>query len=92
MRFSLVRLFADDTALYLTSESEDDGSTLQKDIDTLSVLETRWGTEFNPSKRNVVHSTGFKRPVRRDQILHDQVLESVTFAKYLEVDISSSLS
>ena len=32
---SHVRLFADDTALYLTMESEDDGSTLQSDLDKL---------------------------------------------------------
>ena len=42
------RLFADDTALYLTMESEDDGSALQNDLDILSVWETRWDMEFNP--------------------------------------------
>ena len=35
---------------------------------------------------------GFKRPVKRYYILHGQVLESVTCAKYLGVDISGSLS
>ena len=34
---SQVRRFADDTALYLTMESEDDGSTLQNDLDILSM-------------------------------------------------------
>ena len=34
---SQVRLFADDTALYLTMESEDSGSTLQSDLDILSM-------------------------------------------------------
>ena len=38
---SQVRLFADDTALYLTMEREDDGSALQNDLDILSVWETR---------------------------------------------------
>ena len=37
---SQVRLFADDTAMYLTIESEDHGSTLQNKLDLLS----RWGT------------------------------------------------
>ena len=36
--------------------------------------------------------TGSKKPVKRDYILHGQVLESVTSARYLGVDISSSLS
>ena len=34
---SQVRLFADDTALYLTMKNEDDGSTLQNDLDILSM-------------------------------------------------------
>ena len=33
-----------------------------------------------------------KRPVKKDYILHGQVLESVTCAKYLGVDISGSLT
>ena len=89
---SQVRLFADDTALYLTMESEDSGSTLQSDLDILSMWETRWDMEFNPSKCQVVHVAGSKRPVKRDYILHGQVLESVTCAKYLGVDISGSLT
>ena len=48
--------------------------------------------EFNPSKCQVVRLTGSKRPVKTDYILHGQVLESVTCAKYLGVDISSSLA
>ena len=90
--YSQVRLFADDTALYLTMESEDSSSTLQSDLDILSMWETRWDMEFNPSKCQVVHVAGSKRPVKRDYILHGQVLESVTCAKYLGVDISGSLT
>ena len=51
---SQVRIFADDTALYLTMESEDNGSALQSDLDILSMWETRWDMEFNPLK--VVYS------------------------------------
>ena len=47
---------------------------------------------FNPSKCQVVHVTGSKKPVKRDYTLHGQVLESVTSARYLGVDISGSLS
>ena len=57
---SQVRLFADDTALYLTMESEDSGPTLQSDLDILSMWETRWDMEFNPSKCQVVHVAGSK--------------------------------
>ena len=47
---SQVRLFADDTALYLTLEGADDGSILQRDLDKLSVWETDWDMEFYPMK------------------------------------------
>ena len=38
--FSQVRLFADDTALYLTIEGKDNGAALQQDLDRLSVWES----------------------------------------------------
>ena len=44
-----VRLFADDTALYLTLEGANDSSVLQQDLDKLSVWESDWDIEFNPS-------------------------------------------
>ena len=76
---SQVRLFADDTALYLTMESEDDSSALQTDLDILSTWESRWDMEFNPSKCQVVHVTGTKGPVKKtNYVLHEQILESVS--------------
>ena len=60
---SRVRLIADDTALYLTMESEDDSSALQTDLDILSAWETRWDMELNPSKCQVVHVTGSRKMV-----------------------------
>ena len=92
---SQVRLFADDTALYLiiTMESEDNSSALQNAIDILSTWESRWDMEFNPSKCQVVHATGSKGTVKKTiHVLHGQVLESVTSARYLGVDVSSNLS
>lgn len=91
---SQVRLFADDTALYLTLESKADSSTLQNDLDILSTWETRWDMEFNPGKCQVVQVTGSKskKPINTSYTLHGQVLETVTCAKYLGVDISSNLS
>ena len=90
---SQVRLFADDTALYLTMESEDDSSALQNDLDILSAWESRWDMEFNSFKCQVVHVTGSKGQVNMtNYVLHGQVLESVTSARYLGVDISSNLS
>ena len=51
---SQIRLFADDTAVYLTVGGSDDGKILQTDLDRLSVWQNRWDMEFNPSKSQVV--------------------------------------
>ena len=67
-------LFADDKALYITIEIK---NALQNDLDILSKWETRWDMEFNPSKCQVVHVTGSKIPIKKDYVLHGQVLESV---------------
>ena len=63
---SKVRLFAEDTAVYLTIGGEDDSNMLQQDLDRLSVLESRWDMEFNPSKCQVVQVT----TSRKLQIFH----------------------
>ena len=89
---SWVRLYADDTALYFTMESEDDSSALQTDLDILSAWETRWDMEFNSSKCQVVHVTDSRQTVKTDYVLHGQVLESVPYARFLGVDISSGLT
>ena len=86
-----MRLFADDTALYLTMESVDDSSALQTDLEILSAWETRWDMEFNPSKCQVIHVTGCRKTVKTAYVSHGQVLESVPCARYLGVDISSGL-
>ena len=58
----------------------------------LSVLESKWDMQFNVSKCQVVQVTGSKSPYKPEYILHGQVLETVTCARYLGVDISSNIS
>ena len=89
---SQVRLFADDTAMYLTMEVTNDSSVLQQDLDRLSVWESDWDMEFNPSKCQVVQVTGYKKPINAAYKLHGVILETVTCARYLGADISSNLS
>ena len=62
---SQVRLFADDTAMYLTMEGANDSSVFQQDLDRsrLSVWEFDWDMEFNPSKCQVVQVTVYKKPI-----------------------------
>ena len=89
---SQVRLFADDTAVYLTVDCLDDSRALQQDLDKLQRWEAAWDMEFNPSKCQVLHITRSRRPTQSQYILHGQVLEATSSARYLGVDISSDLS
>ena len=47
---------------------------------------------FNPSKCQVLHVSKNRYPNKHQYLLHGQVLESVSNAKYLGLDLSSDLS
>ena len=79
---SQVRLFADDTAIYLTLDCRHDSDCSQSDLDRLQTWKLKWDMEFNPSRA----------PFKIRYIIHGQVLEAVTSARYLGVDISNNLS
>ena len=89
---SQVRLFADDTAVYLTIASPTDCQKLQSDLLALESWEKHWDMEFNPSKCQVLHITRSKKPIQHVYTLHGQNLTPVNDAKYLGVDISYDLT
>ena len=80
---SQVRLYADGTAIYLIIENKSDSDKLQRVLDRLQTREARWDMEFNPSKCQVVRVTSSRTPLQTQYILHGQVLEAVSSAKYL---------
>ena len=88
---SQVRLFADVTAVYLTVQGLNDTERLQSDLNVLQEWEKKWNMEFNPSKCQVLHITRSRNPIRYNNTMHGQTLESVENARYLLVDISSDL-
>ena len=65
---------------------------LQQDLDRLSVWESQWDMEFNPSKCQVVQVTTSRKTSNSSYILHGHVQEVVSCARYLGVDISNGLS
>ena len=87
-----VRLFADDTAVYLTVTNMQDSQVLQSDLESLQHWERTWDMEFNPGKCQVIHITRSKSPVKSRYFMHNQELEYVDAAKYLGVTISKDLS
>ena len=89
---SKVRLFADDTAIYLAVSSLQDAQILQQDLDHLHERELQWDMEFNPSKCVVIHVSRARTPVPSEYLLHGQILDSVGSSKYLGVENSGNLS
>ena len=61
---SRVRLFADDTAMYLALDRQDNLEILQKDLESLEKREKLWNMSFNPSKCQVIHVTRRKNPFK----------------------------
>ena len=89
---SQARLFADDTTVYIAIGGLDGGTVLQNDMDKLSLWESQWDIEFNPSKCQVVRVTTARKAIKTVYTLHGQILEVVTSAKHLGDDVSSDLS
>ena len=61
---SNVRLFADDTAVYLTVQGQEDPDILQDDLNVLQEWKKAWDMEFNPSKCQVLHISRSRRPIK----------------------------
>ena len=89
---SRVRLFADDTALYLAISSTTESEVLQTDLASLEQWEKMWDMQFNPSKCQVLQITKKGKTLDSKYILHNVELESVPAAKYLGVTIADDLS
>ena len=89
---SQARLFADETTVYIAIGGLDGGTVLQNDMDKLSLWESQWDIEFNPSKCQVVRVTTARKAIKTVYTLHGQILEVVTSAKHLGDDVSSDLS
>jgi ribonuclease P/MRP protein subunit RPP40 len=88
---SIVRLFADDTIMYMTMTNETDAAALQADLDKLAVWEETWKMKFHPDKCSVLRLTRSKTPKIHDYKLHDHILQAEERTKYLGVTIDSKL-
>jgi hypothetical protein len=88
---STVRLFADDTIVYLAITSDVDRVHLQEDLDRLAHWEQTWKMGFHLGKCNVMSITKKRNSVINCYILHGHQLEQVQSAKYLGVSITSDM-
>ena len=88
---SKVRLFADDTIVYLTINNNSDANKLQDDLNKLERWEEKWKMQFHPEKCQVLTVSRNKTKVMHKYTLHGHQLENVDEAKYLGITISSDL-
>ena len=89
---SNIRLFADDTIMYLTISNESDYQDLQRDLSKLETWEREWLMAFNPDKCEVIRITKKKNPIIFDYKLHGITLQSTKNTKYLGLTISDDLT
>ena len=90
---SNIRLFADDTIMYLTITNHSDCQALQSDLTTLESWESEWLMAFNPEKCEVIRITKKKKKtVLFDYMLHGITLQLTKNAKYLGIQISDDLA
>ena len=84
---SKARLFADETIVYLTINSQSDAQTLQDDLFQLEQWESDWSMEFNPDKCEVIRVSKQKNPLIFSYKPHNTELKSTENAKYLGITI-----
>ena len=89
---SKVRLFADDTIVYMAVTNETDAAILQKDLKLLEEWENRSQMSFHPDKCNVLRVTRCRNPLSHDYILHNQILKEKDAVKYFGVTVHHKLS
>ena len=87
IKYSKVRLFADDCILYGQIDSQSDCKKLQEDLDTLQHWEDIWLMSFNASKCNTMQVTSSSKPISFSYSIHNTTLDNVPYTKYLGVTI-----
>ena len=89
---SKVRLFADDTAVYLAVSNLEQAKLLQEDSDRLGEWSFKRDMEFNPSKCTIIHVTSSKTAIPSQYTLYGETLESISSSKYLGMTINDRLT
>ena len=82
-KHSRVRLFADDTIVYLTITNMDDCQKLQDDLKRLEEWDKEWFMEFHPAKYHVLRVSRKKNTATFPYSLHGQVLMEVNLQNIL---------
>ena len=88
---SKVRLFADDCLLYREIKNNQDQIDMQRDLDALMDWGSTWGTKFNAKKCNIMRVSRSRKPLQHFYSLGSEILQEVSDAKYLGIQIDNKL-
>ena len=88
---SKVRLFADDCLLYRPIHNASDQLALQRDLDSLVEWSNKWGMKFNAKKCESIRMCRKRNPLTRMYTISGQILQEVSSARYLGVNITNKL-
>ena len=86
-----IRLFADDTSLYIVVDHPDTASTvLNRDLQTVYSWSQTWLVSFNPVKsKSMLFSRKIKKPVHPQLHMNNIAIEHVESHKHLGITLSS---
>ena len=87
-----MRLFADDTVVYMEVSSFTNAALLQQDIHRLDEWEDKWQLTFNPEKCNVLRVTRSTNKIVTEYTLHGQIMKQLYSVKCLGVTTEQKLS
>ena len=88
---SKVRLFADDCLLYRPIHNASDQLEMQRDLDSLVEWSNKWGMKFNAKKCESIRMCRKRNPLTRMYTISGQILQEVSSARYLGVNITNKL-
>ena len=89
---SKIRLFADDSLLYLAISTKDDCKRLQQDLDRMVNWTKTWQMIVNPLKCYVLKITKKKKTIDFDYNINGQTLETVASNPYLGAKLTNTMS
>ena len=87
---STIKLFADDTSLYLiVDDPQETAQTLNDDLVKLHAWSTKWLVNFNPQKTETMTiSRKLNKPHQPNLIMNNTIISTVTGHKHLELQLS----
>ena len=89
---SNIRLFADDSSVYMEIRSPVDHHILQTDIQKLTDWSNKWQMNFNTSKCHLLIITHKPKPSELTYTISNQPISRVKYHPYLDLTIDAKLS